>query len=212
MAAPFALLSASGSVPPPAAAVVMLGASIVQRWQEDGAAEWQGQGIASYPIRNAAVSGYTTHDLIRALNDGLLRSCRPKLITLLIGTNNLLGVKADSSLLLEELLKIVTLLRAEVPQAKLALFGLIPIRDQYFNGLVKDLNSRLSRIASEPKAEFEYVDLFSTLTLQQSPQGEADPACYSDGIHLNAEGYRRWAPVLLRLLSQHGIRPADAGA
>lgn len=157
---------------------------------------WWDQG-RDCDLRNPAVNGYTTDDLIRE-ELPLVESYVPDLVTLLIGANDIVaGVREERYRM--QLRRIHDRVRAGAPDAaRYALpqpdwshdpagprFG-DPVR------LARTIE-RFNQIAREEaeRAGAAYIDLFP-LMREQMDKGMTAP----DGLHPSAEAYGQWARAL----------------
>jgi lysophospholipase L1-like esterase len=108
-----------------------------------------------------------------------------------IGTNNL-HLNNDQEILegMELLLKAI---KVRQPEADLLLIGLYPRRDQ--ESRVSNLNLKYAALSG--KLNIRYADIGQDLV---KPNSKIDESLFTDGLHPNAEGYRRIAARLERVL------------
>ena len=157
---------------------------------------WSRRGIEC-DLRNPAVNGYTTEDLIRE-ELPLLASYRPDLITLLVGANDIVAGSSEDRYR-ERLRGIHERVAADAPSARRfalpqpdwsltpggALFG-DPARTartiERFNAIAREEAER---------AGARFVDIFP-LMRHQLRRGMTAP----DGLHPSAEAYAGWAAAL----------------
>jgi len=163
-------------------------AVLVDRWWDDG---------IECDLRNPAVNGYTTADLIRE-ELPLVESYRPELVTVLIGANDIVAGITEQRYR-AQLRRIHERVRAGAPAA--ARYGL-PQPDWSLTPagasfgdvarLAKTIE-RFNRIAREEalRAGGRYVDIFP-LMREQMRRGMTAP----DGLHPSAEAYADWAEAL----------------
>lgn len=118
-------------------------------------------------------------------------------VALMIGTNNL-GINTDREILdgLELLVKAV---KARQPHASILLIGLFPRRS--LEKRILSLNLQIARIAAEQRVE--YAD-FGNILL--TDEGKIDESLFSDGLHPNAEGYRRLTPIIQNALTPDNMK------
>jgi lysophospholipase L1-like esterase len=171
-------------------------AILVTRWWDDG---------HECDLRNPAVNGYTTEDLIRE-ELPLVESYRPDLVTILIGANDIVAGVPEQRYR-AQLRRIHERVRAGAPAA--ARFGL-PQPDWSLTpggaafgdpGRTARTIERFNQIAREEieSAGGAYIDIFPLMRAQMR-KGMTAP----DGLHPSAEAYSEWAGALLLALREAG--------
>ncbi len=108
-----------------------------------------------------------------------------------IGTNNL-HLNSDQQIL-EGMELLLNAIKSRQPDADVLLLGLYPRREQ--EKRVAALNLEYARLAG--KLNIRYADAGQGLL---KPDGKIDESLFTDGLHPNAEGYRRIAAKLDALL------------
>ncbi len=179
--------------------VLFVGDSIVQGWPDTGKVAWDGH-YAGAPFKVAAFGvGYdrTQHVLWR-LQNGEGQSFSPKVVELLIGTNNLGPNTPDETV--AGIKAVVAELRKNFPGAKILLLGILP------RGLPGDpkredviyVNSYLAQLADLDHVF--YLDLAPKLL---DGNGAMLPGVFkSDNLHPAAAGYEIWAEATQTPLAQ----------
>ena len=159
-------------------------------------------------LRNPAVNGYRTDDLI-AEELPLLAAFRPTLVTILIGANDIVAGSSNDRYR-EQLSVIHARLRADaaaavvyaLPQPDWSLsragasFGdptAIAARIERFNTIAREEAQRASAT---------YVDIFP-LMRDQMRRGMLAP----DGLHPSAQAYAQWAEALVERLPPTSASP-----
>jgi len=181
------------------ARVVFLGDSITEYWRDNEI--WRAH-YAALPAANFGVAGDTTQNVLWRLAQGELGGEDPKVVVLLIGTNNL--GRGDSP---EEAARgttaVVHATRARFPAAKILLLAVFPRGqrpDDPYRERVRRVNEILARL--DDGATIRYLDVGPAL-LEHDGSLSAD--VMPDFLHPSVEGYRRWAdamdPLLRRLLA-----------
>jgi len=173
---------------------LFLGDSITERWP---AAIWQ-QNFAARGVLNAGINGDRTEHLLWRLDHGDLAGPRPRLIVVLIGTNDLAHGRPPE-IAAEGVRANLSRLREDVPAAHILLLGLTPRSDRFDRG-VEPVNRLIARCGG---GLVTYADPGKTL---RDPGGRVRQGILSDGVHFTAPGYRALAqqltPLLDRLLAQ----------
>ncbi len=184
------------------ARVVFLGDSITEYWRDNQI--WR-ERYAALPSANFGVAGDTTQNVLWRLAQGELTGEDPRLIVLLIGTNNL--GRGDTP---EEAAygagAVVRAVRARFPAAKILLLGIFPrgadARDPY-RERVRRANVVLSRFGDGRSVR--YLDIGRVFLARD---GSLSADVMPDFLHPSLEGYRRCAdamdPLLRRMLGEGG--------
>ena len=151
-------------------------------------------------LRNPAVNGYTTDDLIRA-ELPLLADLAPDLITLLIGANDIVAGSSDERYR-AQLRRIHDRLRRTPGAARYALpqpdWSLTTAGAAYgAPARTRDTIERFNAIARQEaeRGGATYVDLFP-LMREQMRRGMVAP----DGLHPSEAAYAEWAAALAGIL------------
>lgn len=159
-------------------------------------------------LRNAAVNGFRTDDLI-AEELPLLGTAQPTLVTVLIGANDIVAGSPEDRYR-EQLRAIHQRIRADAAHAAVyalpqpdwslsragASFGepaAIAVRIERFNDIARDECER---------AGASYIDIFP-LMREQMQRGMFAP----DGLHPSATAYAQWAEALIDRLPMRASRP-----
>ena len=141
---------------------------------------------------NRGIAGQTSDDLLHDMS-GCIYDLQPKLIVLLVGTNDYQRCHAHSNEhILTEYRSILAGIREHLPDAKVLVQSVYPISDvsfhrhyKYGHGHITDLNAGIAALAAE--YGFTYADVFSILTVGDE---EMNPAYSEDGLHPNDAGYQ----------------------
>jgi lysophospholipase L1-like esterase len=171
---------------------VMIGDSITHAWGRDYRGTFAGSNLL-----NLGFSGDSTQHVLWRIQHGALDGILPKLVTLLIGTNNLRPTKGlhtpdKPEDIFVGIQAIVAEVRTRLPESKLMVFSIFPRGPQPANerGLV--VNAMLPQLTD--KKHVFHVDINATFL---DDQGQQIEAYYSkDGVHLIPAGYAAWANAL----------------
>lgn len=180
--------------------VMFLGDSLTSLWAKDGKAEWDAR-FAPLKAANYGIGGDSTRQVIWRLENGELDNLNPKLVVLMIGTNNIYGDhnSGTDTEIVEGVAKIVALIHEKAPPAKILLLGVLPRQNAFFTDRIAKLNTGLSAYATANKIPFaNFHDKFLGADI-------INPALFNaDRVHLSTAGYAilgaELAPVVTGLL------------
>ena len=170
--------------------LLLIGDSITQRWANEGCRIWD----AYYGRRHAVNLGFkgdgTEHVLWR-LNHGEIDAIDPKLVVLMIGTNNTGRSNDPPEETAAGIQAILTTLRTHLPDTKILLLGVFPrgaSADDPLRRLNAAINDRIRHYANNQQIFF--LDLsYRFLDDQGRLSGDLVP----DYLHLSERGYQVWA-------------------
>ena len=176
--------------------LVFLGDSITDRWPRVGERSWQ--KLAPYKPANFGIEGDCTEHLLWRIEHGELDGISPKIVIVLIGTNNVFYFADEKpEWTARGIEKVVALIRKRTPTSKVLLFGILP-RDE------KD--SRVRRTIAAVNREIQQLDdganiRFADIGAQfLDNAGNIPPDIMPDQVHLSAEGYDLWYRALESIL------------
>ena len=177
--------------------LVFDGDSITDGWQGAGAAVLK-ERYGNLKVLDVAISGDQIQHVLWRVQHGDLEGQNPKLIMLLIGTNNIgqepKDVAAGIKLLISQY-------EMRCPDAHILLLGVFP-REHDANTpartWIKALNAIISTYSSDPKVV--YLD-FGDKFLQ--PDGTLPPEIMPDFLHPSAKGYVIWADAIQPVIDKY---------
>lgn len=183
--------------------LILIGDSITHGWERRGKKVWQ-QWFGDIKTLNLGYSGDRTENVIWRLQHGEVDGTSPKLIVIMIGTNNS-GHRMDApEYIAKGITKIVQELKQRTPNAKILLLDIFPRGEQPDNPLRVNsviANQKLNEIARQYnllRANFNPSFLEQDLTLSKK--------IMPDFLHPNEKGYQIWAeklaPYFKKYLSQ----------
>jgi len=179
--------------------MVFLGDSITQGWEDPGEAAWTA-AFAPLGAVNLGVSGDRTEHVLWRLAQAPITRLEPKVVVVLIGTNNLGHGTANAEQTFDGAAKVVETVLAQAPEATVALCAILP-RDGRFTPIRRDclaVNQALAaRFAAEPRVRFldfggRYLDRDASIPADLMP----------DGLHLSPAGYAIWAGALAPVIRE----------
>ena len=177
-------------------AVVFLGDSITQGWEDRLAPSFPGMKTA-----NRGIDGDTTRGVLIRLQDDVL-ALDPAAIVVLIGTNDL-EEGASPEVAAGNLRLILGAIAAHQPRPPVILCQVMPSAASKMRptALIKATNG-LYRAAAKGDASVTVLD---TWTLFANADGDAPVGLFPDRLHPNADGYAKWAAALRPLFATLGL-------
>lgn len=180
--------------------LVLLGDSITQSWGGARRTVW-GPGSAArkeyfgpYRHANFGISGDRTEHLLWRIDHGNFDQIAPRVIVLMIGTNNL-SVGHTPEQVAEGIGAVIARLKDKTPRSHVVLVGVLPrgkTGDDPMRKKVCALNALI-----EPLSENDGVTLTDMSHLFLSDDGTARAELYGgDYLHLRPAGYAAWAAAL----------------
>ena len=171
--------------------VVFDGDSITDGWMGDGRGVWE-KNFANRRAFDFGISGDRTQHLLWRLNKGQVDGLDPKLVLLMIGTNNLGSHSSEQ--IAEGVDAIVKDYQKRCPNAVVLLQGIFP-RGQSpqdpARAKIKEINQTISKLGDGQKVI--YVD-FGDKFLEAD--GTMSPEVMPDFLHPSAKGYEIWAEAI----------------
>lgn len=156
--------------------------------------DWQSR-FPSYEVHNLGLSGEPVDGLINRVLEGYVAETKPDILFVMTGINNLWRGDHD---ILERYESLLSALSRTLPQTRIIVQSILPVTMWVPPAIIEEINAALKKMASEYR--MEYLDLHTLFLL---PDGTPDATCFEeDGVHLEAEGYRRWSAAVERFLHE----------
>jgi lysophospholipase L1-like esterase len=182
--------------------VAFLGDSITQGWEVEGRAIWD-KLFAPLKAANFGFGGDRTEHVLWRLANGELIPAKPKLVVIMIGTNNIGHRSTNAEATAEGVRAIVGQLRKGLPKSRILLLGILP------RGRTADDEMRRSVAQAtegfKTGADGKYVHFFDSGRPFLRADGLLRDTLMPDLLHLNSDGYEVWAraiePEIRRLLA-----------
>jgi len=183
--------------------LVMLGDSITHSWESGGRKVWD----EYYVKRNAfnlGFSGDRTENVIWRLQNGAINGISPKLVVVMIGTNNT-GHRQDKPEHTAAGIKgIIEELRTRLPKTKILLLAIFP-RGKDTNDRLRKLNDATNEIIAT-YADDQHVFYLDINDKFLEGDGVLPKKIMPDLLHPNADGYGIWAeamePMVQKLMGE----------
>ncbi len=185
------------------------GDSITRRWEGEARhkANWD-QNFGGWKAASFGAGGDRTQNVLYRIENGELDGVNPKVIVLLIGTNNVGFVPVDGgdAALVEDVTKGISAclnaLRQKAPKARILLIGITPRNTNGATALIPTINQINSQIAKFADGKtIKYLNINDKLA---DKDGKVYDGLTEDGLHFTNKGYQVWAdamkPILIKWL------------
>jgi lysophospholipase L1-like esterase len=186
------------------------GDSITRRWGASDVqykaflANWQ-ENFFGWNAADFGWGGDTTQNILWRLKNGELDNVNPKIIVVMVGTNNVGKLSpqgsedprvADITLGIKAILDICQL---KAPNATIVLMGITPRNDNIaVMPIINQINDNIARFADGKR--IKYLNINDRLA---DKDGKLfDGMANRDGLHLDIEGYQVWADALKPILTE----------
>lgn len=178
--------------------VVLLGDSITDGW--DGAAALPLYKKFWEPLKtlNLGIGGDRTQHVLWRIQNGELEGINPKVVMLMIGTNN--SGQDSAKDIAAGVTAIVKTIQEKKPATKIMLLGVFPRGEKADNAQrVKliEVNKMISKL--DDGKQVRYLDIGAKFL---QPDGVLTKDIMPDFLHLSARGYEIWAEAVTPLLKE----------
>jgi len=178
--------------------LLFLGDSITDRWRTKGSNVWN-KVYAPYRAANFGIGGDRTQHVLWRIEHGELDGVNPKVIVLMIGTNNSNSDSADE--VAEGVERIVAEIRDRCPDSKLLLLAIFP-RNKTTDkpgqmDMIREVNQCIARLDDGQMIRF--LDLTDRFL---GPDYTVPTAIMPDFLHPEETGYIIWANAMNPLLEE----------
>ena len=167
------------------------GDSITDFWEGKGKDVWN-KNYAKLNPADFGISGDRTEHLLWRLDHGQVNGLHPKMVALMIGTNNI-GSNTEAQIA-EGITAIVHDYQKRLPDAVILLQGIFPRGEQPTDGnrqKIKTINSIISKLGDGKQVI--YMDLGDKFL---EPDGTLSKDVMPDSLHPSAKGYEIWADAI----------------
>jgi lysophospholipase L1-like esterase len=182
--------------------VLFIGDSITHLWEEHGREVWSGR-IAPFNAVNFGIGGGTTQTVLWRLDNGNLEGALdPKVVVLMIGTNNHEDCTPEETA--AGIGAILERIHTRLPKAVILLHPIFP--RQAPDSMPRKVNDAVNAILAKYDGfwNIRCVDVAPRMT---DERGHLRPGLCWDGLHLTRAGYEAWADVLVPELEALLNRP-----
>lgn len=175
---------------------LLMGDSITDWWRNRGIGEYE-KNFGSLKCANFGIAGDRTQGVLWRMENGELEGYTPKLMMLMIGTNNLGGRNPGNTpeQIAEGITGIVAKFRTKFPEAKVLLLGVFPrgaAADAPQREPIKQINRIIAKL--DDGKFVRYMDIGDKFL---QPDGSISAEVMPDGLHPSAKGYEIWAAAVM---------------
>lgn len=173
--------------------LLFLGDSITFGWRR--APEVWKKYYEPYRPGNFGIGGDRTQHVLWRITNGELDGITPKVVVLMIGTNNTNSNTAESIAAADK--KIVETIRTKSPNTKVLLLAVFPRTSEPLMEKIKQINAALAKL--DDGKNVRYLDIGPKFL---DSQGAIPKDIMPDGLHPNVKGYEIWAEAMNPLLTE----------
>lgn len=173
------------------------GDSITDFWQGRGKAIWM-ERYGKYNAFNFGIASDRTEHLLWRLSQGQVDGLHPKLIVIMIGTNNVGANTPDQ--IAEGIKAVVAEYQKRCPYSTILLLGIFPRGESATNPpriAVKAINDIICKLGDGKKVI--YIDLSEKFL---NPDGTLSPEIMPDFLHPSPKGYQIWADAIQPIIDK----------
>ena len=181
--------------------VLFLGDSITARWRSVGKEIWE-KSFASYKAANFGIPADRTQHVLWRITHGEFDGIQPKVVVLMIGTNNGPTASDDAASIARGVTAIVKTILAKSPSTKVLLLGIFPRGSKPvgtfgpLQGKLKEINAILAKL--HDGMSVHYLDIGEQFLTSGVLKSEIMP----DFLHLSKAGYQIWADAITPKLAE----------
>ncbi|HYQ71768.1 MAG TPA: GDSL-type esterase/lipase family protein [Gammaproteobacteria bacterium] len=191
--------------------LVFLGDSITQSWDRQGRAVWK-EFYGQRHALNFGVNMAQTGNLLWRIEAGHFDAIRPRLVVLMIGTNNTRYGGHSPPQIAAGVAAVIEALQSRLPETRILLLGIFP-RGRTTDDPWRRNNEAANRLLAS-QGDGKRVIFRDIGSAFLNRDGSVKPELMKDPVHLNARGYRVWAEAIeadiSRLLDEAETVPAAA--
>jgi lysophospholipase L1-like esterase len=186
------------------------GDSITDNWGSTRYTDSYHKYFDGWKTADFGIGGDRTEHVIWRLQNGELDGVNPKVIMLLVGTNNIPPSQyhfapVPPQAAADGVKIILDLMKEKAPAAKILIVSVFPREDQPdMNVKVKELNSLISKFADGQ--QIKYLDIYDKFL---GPDGKLLPGLMNtDNLHPDNPGYDIWGQAMTPILTDWLGAPA----
>ena len=180
---------------------LLMGDSITDWWRRAGLPVYE-EHFESLNCANFGIAADRTQGVLWRFANGELDGYTPRLMMLMIGTNNLRfrGPPNTPEEVAMGIAAIVTRFRAKFPEAKVLLLGVFPRGAEATAPLREPIRQINSIIAALDDGEYvRFMDIGDRFL---EPDGSISTEVMADGLHPTERGYQIWADAVMPMFTE----------
>ena len=172
--------------------VLFLGDSITDGWRGKAAQPTWDKYFAPLKSFNFGIGGDRTEHVLWRIQHGELDGIKPKVVVLMIGTNNTGSNSAGQ--IAEGITAIVKEIRSKSPHTKVLLLAVFPRGQKADNpgrNKIAEINKTIAKL--DDGKNVKYLDIGQKFT---QPDGSLTKEIMPDYLHLSTKGYQIWGDAI----------------
>ena len=184
--------------------LLFLGDSITEGWTK--APDIWKASFEQYQAANFGIGGDRTEHVIWRIEDGVLNGIHPKVVVLMLGTNNSSAQTGKEIAAADK--RIIELIHAKVPEAKVLLLAIFPRGPRKGSDgrlddgiarmqVIREANQELAKL--DDAKQIRFLDIGARFL---GTDGKIPDEVMTDQLHPNATGYKIWADAMRPLLEE----------
>lgn len=184
--------------------LLFLGDSITEGWAHRAPVLWQ-QTYGQYQPANFGIGGDRVEHVLWRIDNGELEYIKPRVIVLMIGTNN--SASQNAQQIADSIRQILALIQHKLPETKVLLLGVLPrgprpeANGKFDDGVARmqvihTLNAELARL--DDGKRIRYLDIGP----QFLRDGKIPVSLMPDQLHPSLQGYEIWVRAMQPLLDE----------
>lgn len=178
--------------------LLLMGDSITDWWARAGREVFD-RFFAGIRVANFGIAGDRTQGVLWRMDNGELEGYSPKLMMLMIGTNNLSARPGSTPNTPEEIAEgiaaAVQRYRTRFPEGKVLLLGVFPrgaLPASPYREPIRRINAIIAKL--DDGRTVRYMDIGERFL---APDGSIPADVMADGLHPTAKGYEIWANAVM---------------
>jgi len=187
--------------------LLFLGDSITNQWREQGKPVWD-KFFAPLKAANFGINGDQTQNVLWRVTNGEIEGLAPKLVVLMIGTNNTAKSRHSPEDIAAGVSAILGVVKAKCPESKVLLLGIFPTKvdpESFYRKNNDATNLLLAKLDDGGKT-VRYLNINAKL-MQRDRTISYD--IFPDLLHLSEKGYTIWAEAVIGTVREMmGLKPA----
>lgn len=177
--------------------LLFLGDSITDHWPSWSKGTWA--KLAKYKPLNFGISGEHTEHVLWRVQNGELEVIRPKVVVLMLGTNNFGHTPDKPEWVAAGVKEIIKTIQEKQPQAKVLLLGIFPRNGKYAPIRQKIVAANAILATYDNGTSIRYLDIGGKFL---DANGEIPKEIMHDSLHPGDKGYQIWLEAMTPLLEE----------